>query len=197
MDQAVSISTRERVMGVEPAFSAWEADVQTLKFLSKNVIVEIFETPLPGIGVRYEFDTSQGRRLGVLVHRDERRDLLVYCADDIDSCSETLRLSTTESASLVELLGGTRITERLSDLRHEVDGLSIEWVSIAQNSPLAGRSIGDGKIRTLSGASVVAVLRGGDSHPGPGPDFRLEVGDTALVIGGIEGVSRARKLITG
>jgi TrkA domain protein len=159
--------------------------------------VEIFETPLPGIGVRYEFDTEQSRRLGVLVHRDGQRDLLVYCSDDIDSCSETLRLSMNEAASLVELLGGTKITERLSDLRHEVEGLSIEWISMESTSPLAGRSIGDGRIRTESGASVVAVLRNGVSFPGPGPDFRLEIGDTALVIGSLEGVARAHKIIAG
>ncbi|MEY2965964.1 MAG: hypothetical protein RLY50_14, partial [Actinomycetota bacterium] len=82
--------------------------------------MEIFETALPGVGVRYEFDTEHGRRLGVLVHRDGNRDVLVYCEDDIDSCNESLRLTPSESASMVELLGGTKITERLGDLRHEV-----------------------------------------------------------------------------
>ena len=120
--------------------------------MGNNGVVEIFETPLPGIGVRYEFDTELGRRIGILIHRDGHRDMLVYREDDVDSCSETLRLSLAESASLVELLGGTKITERLSDLRHEVHGLSIEWVSLNVRSPLAGKSIGDGKIRTASGA---------------------------------------------
>lgn len=167
------------------------------KRVGRNTCVEIFETPLPGMGVRYEFTTEHGRRIGVLVHRDARRDLLVYSADDLDTCSEALRLTTTESASLVELLGGTKITERLTDLRHEVEGLSIEWVSIKRGSPLADCSIGDGKIRTLTGASVVAILRDGDSYPGPGPDFMLRVGDLALVIGSIDGVARARTIIAG
>ncbi|MFM8870470.1 MAG: cation:proton antiporter regulatory subunit [Actinomycetota bacterium] len=166
-------------------------------FLGNNVDVEIFETPLPGIGVRYEFNTEIGRRVGVLVHRDGHRDMLVYCEDEADSCSETVRLSLAESASLVELLGGTKITERLSDLRHEVQGLSIEWVSLDVQSPLAGKTIGDGKIRTASGASVVAVLRGSDSFPGPGPEFTLQAGDTALVIGSVEGVAIAHKIILG
>ena len=113
--------------------------------MNHNVDVEIFETPLPGIGVRYEFDTETGRRLGVLVHRDGHRDMLVYCEDDVDSCSETLRLSLAESASLVELLGGTKITERLSDLRHEVQGLSIEWVSLDGRAPLAGKNAWRGR----------------------------------------------------
>ena len=90
--------------------------------------MEIFETPLPGIGVRYVFDTEDDRHVGVLVYRDGRRDFLIYCEDDEDSCSDTVRLTVGESASLVELLGGTKITERLSDLRHEVQGLSIQWI---------------------------------------------------------------------
>lgn len=168
-----------------------------VRFVGKNARVEIFETPLPGIGVRYDFDSEAGRRIGVLVHRDGRREMLVYREDDVDSCSETLRLSTTEAASLVELLGGTKITERLSDLRHEVQGLSIEWINVGTNSPLGGRTIGEGRIRTESGASVVAVLRGGESHPGPGPDFRFLTNDTALVIGSVEGVAKARRIISG
>jgi TrkA domain protein len=159
--------------------------------------MEIFETALPGVGVRYEFDTEHGRRLGVLVHRDGQRDVLVYCEDDIDSCNESLRLTPAESASMVELLGGTKITERLGDLRHEVQGLSIEWVEMGPGAPLAGRTIGEGRIRTESGASVVAVLRGGASHPGPGPDFQFEAGDTVLVIGSHEGVSAASRIIAG
>lgn len=159
--------------------------------------MEIFETPLPGIGVRYEFDTKDDRRLGVLVHRDGDRDILVYCKDDVDSCSETVSLNVHEAASLVELLGGTKITERLSDLRHEVQGLSIEWVTVEASSPLANHTIGDGRIRTATGASVVAVLRGGESFPGPGPEFTLLAGDTALVIGSIDGVTKAHKIIAG
>ncbi|MGA0064100.1 MAG: cation:proton antiporter regulatory subunit [Ilumatobacteraceae bacterium] len=150
--------------------------------------MEIFETPLPGIGMRYEFDTNAGRRVGVVVHRDGHRDLVVYRADDPDACEGNLELTQSEASSLVELLGGTRITERLGDLHHEVQGLAIEWVTVPSGARLDGRSIGEGRIRTTTGASVVAVMRNTVSHPGPGPEFILQAGDIVLVIGGIEGV---------
>lgn len=159
--------------------------------------MEIFETALPGVGVRYEFDTDDGRRVGVLVHRDGQRELLIYSERDCDSCSDIVHLNIQESASLVELLGGTKITERLSDLRHEVKGLSIEWVTVGDDSPLAGHTIGDGRIRTLTGASVVAILRGDQSHPGPGPEFQILVGDTVLITGSAEGVHKAHQIISG
>jgi TrkA domain protein len=158
--------------------------------------VELFETPLPGVGVRYEFTSAAGDRLGVIVRRDARRELLLYDEDDPDACRDTVSLTGEESATLVELLGGTKVTERMADLRHEVEGLSIEWVTLETGRGLAGKTIGDGRIRTETGASVVAVIRGEQSIPGPGPDFRLEAGDVALVVGSIEGVQKALRLLT-
>ena len=158
--------------------------------------MELFETPLPGVGVRYEFTSAAGDRLGVIVRRDARRELLLYDEDDPDACRDTVSLTGEESATLVELLGGTKVTERMADLRHDVEGLSIEWVTLEAGRGLAGRTIGDGRIRTETGSSVVAVIRGEQSIPGPGPDFRLEAGDVALVVGSIEGVQKALRLLT-
>jgi TrkA domain protein len=159
--------------------------------------MEIFETRLPGIGVRYEFTNAAGARVGVLVRRDGRREVLLYDERDPDRCRASLELSVEDSAALVELLGGSKVTERISDLRHEVDGLSIEWVTIPAEGGLSGRSIGDGRVRTATGASVVAVIRGATSVPGPGPEFVLEPGDVALVTGSAEGVQLAAVVLTG
>lgn len=159
--------------------------------------MEIFEVALPGIGIRYEFDTTAGRRIGVLVHRDGRRELLIYCKGNEDSCSESLDLDPSEAAALVEIFGGSKITERLSDLKHEVQGLAIEWVTVPPTSPLAGRSIGDGQIRTRTSASVVAVLRDNSSIPGPGPEFVFQPGDIALITGTHDGVASASRIIAG
>lgn len=159
--------------------------------------MELFETPLPGVGVRYDFTTTAGDRVGVVVHRDDRREFAIYDTDDPDRCRATVTLSGQESAAMVEILGGTRITERLSDLRHEVEGLSIEWVTMPPAGGLTGRTIGDGQIRTRTGASVVAVIRGQQSIPGPGPEFGLIAGDVALVVGSVHGVEAAQALLTG
>lgn len=157
--------------------------------------MEVFETPLPGIGVRYEFETSKGERIGVVVLRDGRRDLLLYDEDDPDSCKSVVELEPTESATMVELLGGSKVTERLADLRYEVEGLAIEWVTMGSGNSLTGRTIGDSMIRTRTGASVVAVIRGETSIPGPSPDFRLEPGDVVLLMGAAEGVQAAATLL--
>ncbi|MEX0847641.1 MAG: cation:proton antiporter regulatory subunit [Ilumatobacteraceae bacterium] len=159
--------------------------------------MELFETPLPGVGVRYEFTSAAGDRLGVVVRRDGRRDLVLYDEADPDACRDTVTLTGEESAALVELFGGTRVTERVADLRQDIEGLSIEWINLEPGRGLSGKTIGDGRIRTLTGASVVAVLRGEQSIPGPGPDFVLEAGDITVVVGSVPGVQAAQRLLAG
>ncbi len=159
--------------------------------------MELFETPLPGVGVRYEFTTTNGDRIGVIVRRDGRRELVLYDKRDPDACRDTVTMSGEETSALVELLGGTKVTERIADVMYEVEGLSIEWVPLEAGAGLAGRTIGDGRIRTTTGASVVAVLRGELSIPGPGPEFVLEAGDVALVVGSHDGVLAAERLLHG
>lgn len=159
--------------------------------------MEVFETPLPGIGIRYEFQTAADDSMCVVARRDGRRELVVYDQDDPDRARATVTLTGEESAALVELLGGSRITERLADLRHEVEGLSIEWVTMIDGQGLTGRTIGDGQVRTRTGASVVAVIRGHQSIPGPGPDHTFQPGDVALVMGSAPGVEAAVRVLAG
>jgi hypothetical protein len=45
-------------------------------------VMRVEQTPLPGVGIRYDFCTAAGRQVGVLVRRDGNADLIVYAADD-------------------------------------------------------------------------------------------------------------------
>ncbi len=159
--------------------------------------MEIFETKLPGIGVRYEFDTEGGDRAGVVVRRDGKRDIVVYDRADTDAAIGTLELSEGDAATVAELLGGTNITVRLEQLRHDVEGLAIEWVTMPEVGGLTDRTIADGKIRTRTSASIVAVVRGDHAVPGPGPSFEFLKGDHVLVMGDTEAVSEASTILTG
>lgn len=159
--------------------------------------MEIFETPLPGIGVRYEFTAESGDHVGVVVRRDGKRDVALYDRQDPDSCRGTMELSEGDASKVAELLGGTNITARLDSLKHMVEGLAIEWVTMPETGGLTGKTIGDGHIRTLTSASVVAVIRNDDGIPGPGPDFTLLAGDTVLVMGGDDAVDKARAILIG
>lgn len=154
-------------------------------------MAEIEETHLPGLGVRYEFRTSRGSRLGVVHHRTGRRELIVYHHDDPDTARDVIALDPDDSATLAEMLGASRVSEQLDRLQ-TVEGLAIDWLPVSSESPFAGRPIGDTQARSRTGTSIVAVIRGDKAVPAPGPEFGLLAEDTLLVVGtprGIEGLS--------
>ncbi|WP_084125215.1 cation:proton antiporter regulatory subunit [Demequina sp. NBRC 110054] len=159
--------------------------------------MDIFETPLPGVGVRYEFTAESGDRVGIVVRRDGKRDIGIYDREDPDDCTGTLELSEGDASALAELLGGTNITARLESLRHTVEGLAIEWITMPGHGGLTNRTIGDGHIRTATSASIVAVIRDEVGVPGPGPNFELQAGDTVLVMGSEHAVGQARQILIG
>ena len=152
---------------------------------------EVRETRLPGLGVRYEFRTARGSALGVVLHRTGRRELLIYDADDPDTCRAIVALDPDDSRTLAELLGSSRVAEQLERLQ-QVEGLAIDWLEVGEGSPFDGRTIGDTRARTRTGTSIVAVIRGEQAVPAPGPEFELNGKDTILVVGtprGIEDLS--------
>ncbi len=154
---------------------------------------EIHETALQGGGVRHDFATRAGERVGVVAHRHGRRELLVYDSVDPDACRESLQLTAEESLALAQLLGGSR-TVALRPC-HPVDGLVVDWVRVPSESPFAGRTIAAAGVRSVTGTSIVAVLRRGKAFPSPSPDFALEAGDTAVVVGTADGIEAFIELL--
>ncbi len=161
-------------------------------------MAQIEETPLPGVGVRYDFKTQEGQRVGVIHHRSGRREVFVCAPGDPDTVRATLTLSTDEARTLVDLLGGSKIVENLAHLQQRVEGLAIDWLEIAPESPYSGRTMGEAAIRTRTGVSIVAVLRNDTTFPAPSPDFLIEADDTLVVVGTPEGISMVGDiLLTG
>ena len=160
-------------------------------------MTRIEETKLPGVGLRHDFKTRSGARVGVISHRGGRRELLIYSGSDPDACSEVLRLDEDEGHALADLLGGTSVAEAAQEITQEIEGLTIDWVRVAQDSPAVGKSLADCGIRRETGATVVAVVRGPDTSPAPGGNFVLQRDDTAVVVGTPEGISQITALLRG
>jgi TrkA domain protein len=157
--------------------------------------MEINETPLPGVGLRYDFTTRSGRQIGVISHRSGRRDLVVYDRDDPDTCQEVLRLSEEEAEGLAETLGGFRIAGSLAALQQQVEGVGIDWLEIGAGSSFDRRTIADTQARTRTGVSIVAVLREGSTIPSPRPDFAFQAGDNVVVVGTPAGIRALTELL--
>lgn len=159
--------------------------------------MEVTEVLLPGVGVRYEFDTAAGGRLGVVAHRDGRFEMVRYEARDPDAAIPLAVLSREEAETVADLLGAPRITERFADLTREIPGLSAATVDVPAGSRFAGAPLGDTRARTLTGASVVAVVRGERVIASPTPQDVLLAGDALVVIGTETGIEDVRHIVSG
>lgn len=144
---------------------------------------EIQETALPGVGVRYSFTSSGGKRLTVLHHRSGRREVFIEAPDDPDASRQVLDLDERDSRILGELLGGSRVVPEFQRLEQTIGGLALDWLTVEAGSSAAGRSIGELAVRRSFGVTIVSVLRGDDQLPNPGGEAQLEAGDIVVVIG--------------
>jgi len=156
---------------------------------------DIRETKLPGVGIEYDFTTRSGDHIGVIARYSGRKEVVLYDSHDPDSVKSEFELDASESASLAELLGGSRITATLEALTVDIEGLVIDWIPLAPGFATTG--IAATEMRTRTGCSVIAVMREGVAIPAPGPDFELMAGDTAVIVGTKDGIAAAADLLGG
>ena len=160
------------------------------------LMTDVEETKLPGVGVRHDFATRSGRRVGVIVHHSGDRELLIYDDDDPDRTREAVRLNQADAHTLGDLLGLARLKDRVDEVVHQsIEGLTIDWIPVRVGSAAANRTIGDLQLRQRTGATIVAVIRGDQTHASPGPDFELAARDTAVIVGTADGVADAITLL--
>jgi CPA2 family monovalent cation:H+ antiporter-2 len=72
-----------------------------------------------------------------------------------------------------------------------------EVLRIEDDSPAAGRTLAEFDLRRLTGATVIAVVRGESSRTNPPPDYRLEPGDDLVIVGSHGEIEAAFALIEG
>ena len=92
------------------------------------------------------------------------------------------------------ITGDSPDKELLSQLRRTSRMIETEWVRLLEGSEIPGKTIGELGIRSTIGASIVAVIRGDDVLPNPGPEVALEAGDVVGVLGTPEQQSAFREL---
>jgi TrkA domain protein len=152
---------------------------------------------LPGVGLRYEFVTAAGGKLGIIAHRDGSFEIVRYHRTDPDACVSLMNLTREEADTVGEILGAPRITERFADLTREIPGLAAATVDIAHGSRFDGATLADTKARTRTGASVVAIVRGQHVIASPSPRDGLLGGDSLVIIGTEAGIDGVRRIISG
>jgi TrkA domain protein len=158
-------------------------------------MTEIEETPLPGVGVRHEFTTADKERVAVLTHRSGRREIAVYDRADPDACRTVLHLSPDDTRALADVLGASAVSETVSAVQQNIEGVAIDWVTVPAGSRFSALTIADGQFRTRTGASIIAVVRGAQTIPAPGPELQLQGDDVIVAVGTPDGLAQLRNLL--
>jgi CPA2 family monovalent cation:H+ antiporter-2 len=76
-------------------------------------------------------------------------------------------------------------------------GAELKNIEIRGGSPAAGKLIAELRLRTLTGASIVAIQRDGTSMINPGPEDDIQPGDFVLLLGTRDHLKAAEALLKG
>jgi TrkA domain protein len=157
--------------------------------------MDVKEVLLPGVGLRYEFDNSDGDHIGIVAKRTGDFEVVLYAADDPDVAVPVFRLTDDEADTVAQILGAPRIAERFAELTREVPGLRAGQAVVRPGSPFVDRPLGDTGTRTRTGASIVAIVRDDEVLPSPAPAEVLRSGDVLVVIGTDEAIASVEDIL--
>jgi TrkA domain protein len=157
--------------------------------------VDVAAELLPGVGLRFEFDIRDGLRIGVIVRRSGDFEIVVCEATDPDHARPAFRLVDDEADALAQILGAPRIAPHPADLTRELPGLNTSKIPIQPESPFVGKLLGQTRARTRTGTSIVAIVRGDQVLPSPGPAEILRSGDVLVVIGTEDGLAAVAHIV--
>jgi TrkA domain protein len=155
----------------------------------------VTELTLPGIGRRYDLRASEGGSVTVVIHHSGRRDLYVL---DNDEPKAAVALSDFQARSLGAILGGAYFKPAVvEEIEAVIGGLLIDWVTLEETSPAAGKTIAELQIRSRTKMTVAAILRDQIPIIAPEPTQPLEAGDRLVVLGRQEDLPGFHRHVVG
>jgi TrkA domain protein len=158
--------------------------------------VDLRETRLPGVGVKYGFRTSEGGRLAIVLHNDGVREIYFFQHERDEEPSVVIRLDDDEARQLGAIIGGAYERPKIvEDLELALGELTIEWVPVPEDSPLLGKTLAECGFRAKTGITVIAILRDPEPVAGAQPSDKVERGDTLVTVGKLGQYSAFRKLL--
>jgi K+:H+ antiporter len=131
-----------------------------------------------------EFETSIEIFSRVLREYGIARDVIRRRVEEVRR--EGYEMLRTPSLAPVEMRG----------LAEALGSASTETLFVEPDSPVVGKTIGDLKLRSRTGATVIAVVHEGRTEINPGPERKLEAEDVLVLLGSPEQIEMATSRIT-
>jgi TrkA domain protein len=159
--------------------------------------VDLRETRLPGVGVKYAFRTAQGGRLSVIMHNDGQREIYYYRRASDDDPTAVIELHDDEARQLGAVIGGAYERPKIvEELELALGELQIEWIPVPDTSPAIGRTLAECGLRARTGVTVIAILREPEPVSGAQPEDFIQRGDTLVAVGKAGQFGEFRRLLT-
>lgn len=146
--------------------------------------MDIYETDLPGVGKKHEVEIDGGERIVIVTHNTGKREVYLKEGPDADG-EKQFELSDRLARTVGTILEGAYFQPIQSSSVETMlsEELAIEWYSATEGGEIVGQKIGDVGVRDRTGVSIVAIQRGDEVIAPPGPETRIEDGDTVVVVG--------------
>ena len=158
--------------------------------------VDLKETRLPGVGVKYGFRIAQGGRLSVILHMDGQREIYYYRRTSDDEPTAVIELHDDEARQLGAILGGAYERPKIvEELEMALGELQIEWIPVPDSSPAIGLTLADAGLRARTGVTIIAILRDPEPVSGAQPEDRIQRGDTLVAVGKAGQFGHFRRLL--
>jgi K+:H+ antiporter subunit KhtT len=158
--------------------------------------VDLRETRLPGVGVKYAFRTAIGGRLAVIMHNDGQREIYFYRRASDEEPTAVIELHDDEARQLGAVIGGAYERPKIvEELELALGELQIEWVDVPDTSPAIGRTLAECGLRAKTGVTVIAILREPEPVSGAQPGDVIQQGDTLVAVGKAGQFAEFRRLL--
>jgi TrkA domain protein len=157
----------------------------------------ISETFLPGVGRKFQVETTSGDRLVIVIHDDGTRELYHFTRRNLDRPSSVLRLTDGEARQIAGIVGGlTYVPCNLPMAEVVLEDLVLEWFTIEPGAACIGRTIRELQVRTRTGASIVSLIEPDQTkRTNPEADTVLNAGATLIVAGDRRTINVLKRLL--
>src|SRR5712691_10320971 len=138
--------------------------------------IDLKETRLPGVGVKYGLRLAAGGRLAIILHNDGKREVYVFAAGAEDAePAAVITLDDDEARQLGAVIGGAYERPKI------IDDLEL--------------ALGESGFRARTRVTIVAILRDPEPVSGAQPQDVVKKGDTLVAVGRAGDFAAFRRLL--
>lgn len=159
--------------------------------------MSISETFLPGVGRKFQVETTSGDRLVIVIHDDGTRELYHFMRRNLDRPSSVLLLTDGEARQIAGIVGGLTYVPRSLPIAEVVlEDFVLEWFTIEPGAACIGRTIRELQVRTRTGASIVSIIEPDQTkRTNPEANTVLNAGATLIAAGDRRTINSLKRLL--